>query len=369
MLLMGFFLVRGRGRHGVLTASLPIAVLPMALVWFQATRDMINGLRAIALEAGAGPTMLEAFESVRVMTKSGSIATLFLLGCILLVGILMLREPAVSPPVTSRGRSTALLLVAAACVLTAMCAGALGARFFPQPIAILASDRPIDPEALPLSSRSIAELDLDNLGAVTLDLSNQITAIALVSTIAIAVCVLSTILASVLTLTGDVSRWAIHLALGLTLLAGITAAGQARRLDAMESEVELVRVTLVTSSLPQPHAPEAPDPVVDEPVPEVVHLPDGGILVEGAIPPPRKIVDVHPVYPQEAIDARAMGTVVLEALIDPRGNVTRVNVLRSVPLLDQAAIDAVKQWRYEPTLVEGIGVPVLNKVNVSFQLE
>ena len=45
---------------------------------------------------------------------------------------------------------------------------------------------------------------------------------------------------------------------------------------------------------------------------------------------------------------------ILEAIIDPQGNVTNVRVLRSIPLLDQSAIDAVKQWKYEPTLLNGV---------------
>ena len=59
---------------------------------------------------------------------------------------------------------------------------------------------------------------------------------------------------------------------------------------------------------------------------------------------------------------------VLQATIDPTGEVGDIEVLRSVPELDQAAIDAVKQWRYEPTLVDGAAVPVSMTITVNFVL-
>ncbi len=58
----------------------------------------------------------------------------------------------------------------------------------------------------------------------------------------------------------------------------------------------------------------------------------------------------------------------LEATIDPGGNVTGVAILRSVPMLDQAAIDAVRQWKYTPTLLNGAPVSVLMTVTVNFTL-
>ena len=67
--------------------------------------------------------------------------------------------------------------------------------------------------------------------------------------------------------------------------------------------------------------------------------------VGGDIREPTRIVYVDPVYPEIAKQARVSGVVILEAIIDPSGNVTNLSVLRSIPLLDQAAIDAVRQWR------------------------
>ena len=90
--------------------------------------------------------------------------------------------------------------------------------------------------------------------------------------------------------------------------------------------------------------------------------------VGGDIKPPEKIKDVPPKYPKEAKEAGVQGIVILEGIIDHRGNVTDVRVLRSIPLLDQAAIDAVKQWKYEPTLLEGLPVPIVMTVTVNFTL-
>jgi protein TonB len=61
--------------------------------------------------------------------------------------------------------------------------------------------------------------------------------------------------------------------------------------------------------------------------------------------------------------------VLLEATIDEKGNVTNLSVLRSVPLLDRAAIEAVAQWKYEPTLLNGRPVPILMSVSVRFELD
>lgn len=93
-----------------------------------------------------------------------------------------------------------------------------------------------------------------------------------------------------------------------------------------------------------------------------------GLRVEGDMRPPRKIKDVPPEYPAVAQDARAQGVVILEARIDESGNVSDTRTLRSIPLLDQAAIDAVKQWQYEPTLLNGTPVAVIVTVTVSFTL-
>ena len=84
--------------------------------------------------------------------------------------------------------------------------------------------------------------------------------------------------------------------------------------------------------------------------------------------PPRRVVNVDPVYPSLAQTAHKEGVVILEATIDARGRVMDVRVLRSLPLLDQAAVDAVKQWIYTPALLNGTPVPVVVTVTVNFEL-
>jgi protein TonB len=92
------------------------------------------------------------------------------------------------------------------------------------------------------------------------------------------------------------------------------------------------------------------------------------VRVGGNIGPPRKIRDVRPVYPDVALGARVAGIVIIEANIGTDGYVTGARVLRGVPMLDDAALDAVKQWQYEPTLLNGVAVPVIMTVTVNFKL-
>ncbi len=95
---------------------------------------------------------------------------------------------------------------------------------------------------------------------------------------------------------------------------------------------------------------------------------DAPIRIGEGVAPPRKIHDVHPTYPSGAREAGIEGVVMLDATIGPEGEVTDIEVLRSVPELDQAAIDAVEQWRWEPTLVDGEPVSILMTVTVNFTL-
>src|SRR5262249_30640810 len=74
-------------------------------------------------------------------------------------------------------------------------------------------------------------------------------------------------------------------------------------------------------------------------------------------------------YPPIAQSARVQGVVIIEAVIGPNGMIQEAKVLRSIPLLDQAALDAVKQWQYTPTLLNGQPVPVIMTVTVNFTLQ
>jgi protein TonB len=98
-------------------------------------------------------------------------------------------------------------------------------------------------------------------------------------------------------------------------------------------------------------------------------LPPGTVRVGGGILEPKKLRHVPPVYPAVAQSAFVQGVVILEVLIDTFGNVADTRVLRSVALLDQAATDAVQQWQFTPTLLNGVPVPVLMTVTVNFSLK
>jgi protein TonB len=90
--------------------------------------------------------------------------------------------------------------------------------------------------------------------------------------------------------------------------------------------------------------------------------------VGGSIRPPAKIKHVAPEYPQIARASHVQGVVIIQATIDSRGNVESAIVMRSIPLLDEAALDAVRQWRFTPTLLNGTAVPVIMTVTVNFEL-
>ncbi len=96
---------------------------------------------------------------------------------------------------------------------------------------------------------------------------------------------------------------------------------------------------------------------------------DPALRVGGDIQAPMKRRNVSPVYPQDAQDARVQGVVIIEARIERDGTVSRARVLRSIPMLDQAAVEAVQQWEFTPTLVNGAAVPVIMTVTVNFTLQ
>jgi TonB family protein len=97
--------------------------------------------------------------------------------------------------------------------------------------------------------------------------------------------------------------------------------------------------------------------------------PPEAIRVGGNIASPRKIKDVQPEYPAIAQSARVQGVVIIEATIGPDGKVQDATVMRSIPLLDAAALDAVKQWEFTPTLLNGVPAPVIMTLTVKFTLK
>lgn len=92
------------------------------------------------------------------------------------------------------------------------------------------------------------------------------------------------------------------------------------------------------------------------------------LRIGGNIKAPMKTRDVKPVYPLEAQDLGVQGVIIIEALINAEGRVEDARILKSIPMLDAAALDAVRQWEYMPTLLNGQPVPVLMTATMNFTL-
>jgi protein TonB len=108
--------------------------------------------------------------------------------------------------------------------------------------------------------------------------------------------------------------------------------------------------------------PPSPPPAVEAPQPKIARPGFQGIRE------PKRIAYMAPEYPEIARISRVEGTVILEAVLDVTGRVHSVRVLKSKALLDEAAIRAVRQWRYTPTELNGVPVQVLMTITVNFQL-
>jgi protein TonB len=151
--------------------------------------------------------------------------------------------------------------------------------------------------------------------------------------------------------------------------------------------VTVARSEVKPEDVLEPAAPALPSAPIDEGVPGGVEegVPGaivGGIIekasatepvapalrVGGAIKEPRKLKNVTPVYPDVAARGLVEGVVILEIAIEPNGHVDDVRVLRSIPLLDAAAVAAARQWVFAPTLYRGVPVSVTMTVSVRFSL-
>ena len=93
------------------------------------------------------------------------------------------------------------------------------------------------------------------------------------------------------------------------------------------------------------------------------------LQVGGTIRRPMKVRNVDPVYSPMAQLAKIQGLVIIEATIGPDGRVIDARILRSLPMLDQSALEAVRQWEFTPTLLNGVPVPVVMTVTVNFTLK
>jgi periplasmic protein TonB len=106
----------------------------------------------------------------------------------------------------------------------------------------------------------------------------------------------------------------------------------------------------------------------DVPPPSPPPPPRAPVRIGGQLRAPALIHRVPPEYPPLAVHAQVQGTVILEATVNERGHVEGTRLLRSIPLLDQAALDAVRQWRYSPLLLNGEPCPFILTVTVSFRI-
>jgi len=109
-------------------------------------------------------------------------------------------------------------------------------------------------------------------------------------------------------------------------------------------------------SAPEP-PPPPPSPVAKTP-----------IRVGGTLQAAKLIRRIEPAYPEMALRARIQGVVLLEVLVGAEGGVENVRLIRGHPLLNAAAVAAVSQWKYSPTLLNGEPVPVIATVTVRFVL-
>jgi TonB family protein len=114
----------------------------------------------------------------------------------------------------------------------------------------------------------------------------------------------------------------------------------------------------------QPQPPPAPGCTITEPVNGRTPA-----RVGGEVKPPARTRFVDPVYPPEAQEAGVKGVVILDVALAEDGLVANACVRRSIPLLDQAALDAVRQWEFEPPLVDGAPHPIVMTVTVNFTLK
>ena len=97
--------------------------------------------------------------------------------------------------------------------------------------------------------------------------------------------------------------------------------------------------------------------------------PNVPVVVGGHIKAPTRVKHVAPTYPDIAQKARVQGVVIIEAVIGADGHVERAHILRSQPLLDEAALTAVRAWEYTPTLLNGRPTAVVMTVTVVFSLK
>lgn len=113
--------------------------------------------------------------------------------------------------------------------------------------------------------------------------------------------------------------------------------------------------------------PDSPPPSTPAAAPKAL-APSAPTQVSAGVQAAKLLFGPKPSYPALAKASRTQGTVRLQAIISANGSVRDVQVLAGSPLLAKAAVDAVRQWRYQPTLLNGVAVEVLTEIDVIFSL-
>jgi protein TonB len=114
---------------------------------------------------------------------------------------------------------------------------------------------------------------------------------------------------------------------------------------------------ILGNAMPQPPPPQRTKPA------QPLRIRVGGIVISAKL-----IYQPKPEYPELARLARTEGAVEIEAVIGKDGTIEELKALRGHPLLVKAALEAVRQWRYQPTLLNGEPVEVLTEITVNFKL-
>lgn len=129
-------------------------------------------------------------------------------------------------------------------------------------------------------------------------------------------------------------------------------------------------VTGVKASPSPPPPPPPPPPEEAARAKKIAEFEKGAVKIEGELKPPRLIKRVDPVYPEAAREEKVEGVVILGVRVDKEGLVQSVMVYKSItPLLNKAAVDAVRQWRYEPLYMNEKAVPAVFTITVRFMLD
>jgi periplasmic protein TonB len=251
----------------------------------------------------------------------------------------------------------------------------------------------------PLTSSRLQEIEAGDIfhdSLIESGRKSQRNAWAAVGSLAVQLLFLATLVVAPLYFTDSLPKREV-----LTMLYVPPASGAASNVTRLRVPTSTNASTSTRIPNPVPKTQEAPPPPADTTSVAVGGVPGGvvggvpgGVLSEvlgntGSVPvlakapepTPNKrmrvasrvaaanlIHDVAPIYPPEAGRARVEGTVVLLALIGKDGTVQDVRVKSGSPLLAQAAIDAVKQWRYRPYLLNGEPVEVDSQVTITFNL-